>query len=89
MGFVADTVGILFPFWAWPYLSIVACLSIIGIETKSVIEHAKKRKSHIAEIPGMVKDIIDCATEHEALDLLTRIKGIMDEENAKYVQKDH
>ncbi len=88
MGFVADTVGILFPFWAWPYLSIVICLAIIGIEGKSVMEHAKKRKSHLAEVPGMVKEMIDCATEHEAMDILTRIKHMFDEENAKYQHKD-
>lgn len=27
--------------------------------------------------------------EHDALDLLDRIKGTLDEENAKYVEKDH
>lgn len=89
MGFVADTIGILFPFWAWPYLSILICLGVICIEGKSVLEHAKKRKSHVADIPGMVKDIIECASEHDALDLLDRIKGTLDEENAKYVEKDH
>lgn len=89
MGFVADTVGILFPFWAWPYLSIVICLAIIGIEGKSVMEHAKRRKSHLADIPGMLKDIIECATEHDAMDVLTRVKQMLDEENMKYIQKDH
>lgn len=89
MGFVADTIGILFPFWVWPYLSILICLGVICIEGKSVLEHAKKRKSHVADIPGMVKDIIECASGHDALDLLDRIKGTLDEENAKYVEKDH
>lgn len=89
MGFVADTIGILFPFWAWPYLSIAICLSIICIEGKSVLEHAKKRKSHVAEIPGMIKEMIECASEHDALDLITRIKGMIDEENTKYIPKDH
>ena len=89
MGFVADTVGILFPFWAWPYLSIAICLAIIGIEGKSVMEHAKKRKSHLADVPGMLKDIIDCATEHDAMDVLTRVKQMLDEENMKYLPKDH
>lgn len=87
MGFVADTVGILFPFWAWPYLSILICLAVIGIELKSVLEHAKKRKSRAADIPAMVEEIIGCATKHDALDLLSRIKGMIDEDNAKYIQK--
>lgn len=89
MGFVADTVGILFPVWAWPYLSIGICLAIIGIEGKSVVEHAQKRKSHLAQVPTMLKDIISCTTEHQALDILTRVKEMMDEENMKLLTKDH
>lgn len=89
MVFLADTIGILFPFWAWPYLSILVCLAIITIEFKSVCEHAKKRKSHVAEIPKMVKDIVECATEHDAVDILTRIKGEIDDGNAKFTQKDN
>lgn len=74
MGFVADSIGILFPFWTWPYLSILICLGIIGIEAKSVMEHAKKRKSHIVEIPSIIKEIIECATEDKANELLKKLK---------------
>lgn len=82
MGFIADTIGILFPFWSWPYLSILICLAIIGIEAKSVAEHAKKRKSKLTEVPKLVKEIIECVEEHNALDLLERIKHHIDEETS-------
>lgn len=89
MGFVADTIGILFPFWSWPYLSIGICLGVIAIEAKSVMEHAKKRKSHVADVPKMLKNIVECASEHDALDILAKVKSMLDEENEKYFPKDH
>lgn len=84
MGFIADTIGVLFPFWAWPYLSILICLAVIAIECKSVFEHAKKRKSHVADIPAMIQEMVDCATEHDAISLIARIKEMIDDENDKY-----
>lgn len=81
MGFVADTIGILFPFWAWPYLSIIICLAIIFIEGKSVMEHAKRRKSHVAQIPSVITEIVHCACEKDALELIQRIKTMIDDEN--------
>lgn len=87
MGFVFDTIGILFPFYAWPYASIIICCAIVFIEGKSMMEHARKRKSRAAEIPSMMKDIIECATEHDALEILRRIKMAWDEDNSQYQQK--
>lgn len=89
MGFVADTIGILFPFWAWPYLSIIICLAVIFIEGKSVMEHAKKRKDHVAQIPRMVEDMIACASKRDALDLIERIKAMIDDDNTEHAIKDH
>lgn len=83
MGFVADTIGVLFPFWAWPYLSILICLAIVCIEGKSILEHAKRRRSHVSEIPDMIGDIIHCVTEHDALEVIKRIKDTIDEENTR------
>lgn len=88
MGFIADSIGILFPFWAWPYLSILICIAVIAIEAKSVVEHARKRKSHVADIPKMISDVIDCATEKDALDIILRIKQVLDEDNSKYHHKE-
>lgn len=78
MGFIADSVGILFPFWAWPYLSILICLGVIAIEGRSVLEHARKRRSHVADVPDIIKSIVDCAEEHSALELLNKIKDTLE-----------
>lgn len=86
MGFVADTIGILFPFWALPYLSIIICLCIIGIEFKSVREHAKKQKSRVAEIPTMAKEIIECVNERDAISLLIKLQKALDEANSKLMK---
>lgn len=87
MGFVADTIGILFPFWSWPYFSILVCLAIIFIEGKSVLEHAKRRRSHVAEIPDMINEIVHCVTEHDAVAVIKRIKDSLDEENTRLFHK--
>lgn len=86
-GFIADSIGILFPFWALPYLSILICLGCIYIEFKSVREHAKKRKSHAADLPQVIKSIVNCLTEHEALDVLKNIQDMVEESNAKFTER--
>lgn len=88
-GFIADSIGVLFPFWMFPYLSILICLGCIYIEAKSVREHAKRRKSHLAEIPDVIKTIIECTSEQDALNTIKRIQDMYEESNAKYAQKDH
>ncbi len=79
LGFVADCIGVLFPFYALPYLSILICLGIIGIEMKSVWEHAKKRKSKAAELPAIMQTIVECATEKDAEAIIKRIVTELDD----------
>lgn len=79
LGFVADTIGVLFPFYALPYLSILICLGIIAIEIKSVFEHAEKRKSKTAELPSIVQSIVECVSERDAESVLKRIIDELDD----------
>ena len=76
---MADAIGVLFPFYNLPYLSIVICIGIIGIEIKSVWEHAKKRKSKAAELPAIIQSMIECATEHNAIDIVKQISDYLDD----------
>ena len=43
-GFIADTLGLLLPWYALPYITMVLCVSLVFIEMKSVFEHYKRRK---------------------------------------------
>ncbi len=83
LGFVADCVGVLFPVYNLPYLSILICIGIIGIEMKSVWEHAKKRKSKAAELPAILRSMVECANEHNALEIVERISDYLDDEKKK------
>lgn len=79
LGFVADCIGVLFPFYTLPYLSILICLGIIGIEMKSVWEHAKKRKSKTAIIPNLVQAIVECVNKDDAENVIKLIVTELDE----------
>lgn len=70
IGFIIDTIGVLFPVYAFPYLSILFCVGLIGVEAKSMFEHAKRRKSKAIEAKDIIKTIIACATEKDARALL-------------------
>lgn len=72
-GFIADTIGVMFPFYSLPYLSMLICLGIIAIEFRSVLEHSKKRKSKSADLPDIIGGIIDAATEHDAISMIKKL----------------
>lgn len=79
LGFVFDLIGVIFPFYAYPYLSILICVGIVLIEIKSVWEHAKKRKSKVAELPIMVQKIVDCDSKEDASELIKDIFNSYDD----------
>lgn len=74
VGFVIDTIGVLFPWWALPYLSILLCVGLVGVEAKSIFEHARKRKSHAAEIGDIYQLIIKAATDKDARRVIEHLK---------------
>lgn len=72
IGFFIDTIGVLFPVYSLPYLSILFCVGLIGVEAKSMLEHAKERKSKALEAKDIIKMVIDCANEADAKDILNK-----------------
>lgn len=79
-GFIADTIGIMFPFYSLPYLSMLICLGIIVIEFRSVLEHSKRRKSKSADLPDIISGIVSAATEHDAISMIKRLDDFRLEE---------
>ena len=43
-GFFFDLAGVFFPWYGYPYMTIIITLGLSVIELKSMLEHAKKRK---------------------------------------------
>lgn len=73
IGFLLDCIGILFSFYILPFFAMLFGFGLIVIEIKSMIEHAKRRKSHTAELPDILHKMVACANEKDAHDLLEKI----------------
>ena len=80
-----DFIGFLFPFYSLPFASILGSIAVIAIELISVLENSRRKKSHSAEIPEIIKKIIQWATtkDGEALleEITNQIKSKKDEKN--------
>lgn len=78
-----DLIGSLFTFYRVPIASILGSISVIAIECSSVIENSRRKKSHSAEIPDMVKKIVQCATTKDGERILNEIiNQIKNKDNA-------
>lgn len=61
-----DILGAFLSFYYLPFLTMVSTLAIIIIEGRSVIENGQRKKSHAAQIPEIVADIIKATTSEDA-----------------------
>lgn len=75
IGFLIDCMGILFECYKLPFMTILFGVGLIAVETKSMFEHAKRRKSHTAELPDLIKRIIECAHEGDAEKLIEELEN--------------
>lgn len=71
-----DLLGSFLPFYYLPFATILCTVAIISIECKSVIENSKKKKAHAADVPEIIKQIVQTDSISKALDLLNKINDI-------------
>lgn len=83
VGFIIDTIGVLFPVYALPFLSIVFCIGLIGVEAKSMLEHAKRRKSKALEAKEIISMVVACASEGDAHSVLEKINEYLNNKQLK------
>ena len=69
-----DLIGSLFSFYKLPFASLLGSISVIAIECASVLENSRRKKSHAAEVPEIIKKIIQCATTKDGEKILDEIK---------------
>lgn len=77
-GLMFDLLGFLLP-KAWymlPYATMVFTMAIMIIEGQSVIENSKRKRSHAADIPKTIKQIICATTEKQAKQVFDTILKI-------------
>ena len=72
-GLLFDLIGSFFDFYAMPFVSVLGALAVIAIECLSVIENSRRKKSHAADVPEMVKKIVQCATTDDGQKVLDMI----------------
>lgn len=75
---IVDIIGNIFPWYTFPYASILGTMAVIAIEFRSVIENLREKRSSAANIPDVIKQIIQCKDVAKAAELLQQLKGIAD-----------
>lgn len=74
-----DVLGSLFTFYIAPFGTILCTIAIMCIEGKSVIENSRRKKAHAAQIPDIVKQIIEATTEEQGRGVLKKIAKLIAE----------
>lgn len=79
--FMIDALGSLLSFYILPFATILCAIAVLLIEGKSVMENSKRRKAHAADVPDIVKQIVQATTAeqgHEILNEITKIIALND-----------
>ncbi len=66
IGFLADCLGFLFSFYSLPFMALLFGMGLIVVEIISMFEHAKRRKSHLIDLPDIIDGIIAASTKKDA-----------------------
>ena len=78
-----DLLGSLMSFWVIPFASIICSVAIILIEGKSVIENSRKKKTHAADVPDVIKQIVQAVTTKQGEEVLNKIVESIKQEEDK------
>lgn len=66
IGFLVDCLGVFFDFYFLPFVAVLFGVGLLVVETKSMFEHANRRKSHMTELPQIIHEIIAAADAKDA-----------------------
>lgn len=72
-----DILGNLLSFYIVPFATILCTIAVIYIEGKSVVENSKRKKAHAADVPDIVKKIVQAVTAEQAQKILSEITKII------------
>lgn len=71
-----DILGAFFSFYYLPFMTIVATLSIIIIEARSVVENSRRRKLSASEMPNVMQEIVSADTLDKAAQVITTLAAL-------------
>lgn len=72
-----DMLGSLLPFYVAPFATILCTMAVMYIEGKSVVENSRRKKAHSADVPDIVRKIVQAVTEEQGHEILNEIKKIV------------
>lgn len=72
-----DILGSLLSFYIIPFATILCAVAVICIEGKSVVENSKRKKAHAAEVPDIVKQIVQATTAEQGHEILDKISQLL------------
>lgn len=73
-GILIDVLGLTFVWYNLPYCTVLVAVGVVLIEAKSVLENYGKMKSFGRELPNVLKQIKEAATDKDAEKVLEFIK---------------
>ncbi len=73
---LVDIIGNIFPWYSFPFASVLGTVAVIAIEFRSVIENLREKHSAAAQIPDMIGRIIRCKDPVRAAELLQEVRKI-------------
>lgn len=77
-----DILGSFLDFYVLPFATILCTIAILFIEGRSVVENSRRKKAHAADVPDVVKQIVQCATTEHGLELLNKITKELKEDKS-------
>lgn len=69
-----DFIGNIFPWYHFPFASVLGTVAVVAIEFRSVIENLRAKHSAAANIPTMIQKIIKCNDVRHATELLADLQ---------------
>lgn len=73
IGFLADCIGFIFSVYSLPFMALLFGMGLIVVEIISMFEHAKRRKSHLIDLPDIIDGIIAASTKKDAEKIISVI----------------
>lgn len=74
---MTDVLGSLLSFYVLPFATMLCALAALCIEGRSVLENSKRRKAHAADVPDIVKQIIQATTAEQGHEILDKISQLL------------
>ena len=81
--FLFDIIASVFPFYKIPVLTMLGSIAVMAIECSSVIENSRKKRSHAADVPLMVKKIVEAANVKQGTEILEQLTAELKKKQEK------